>query len=288
MVKHALLACQHVYPHLKGKLQVSWSNLKTWEEQRIAHLRPPIPVPIWMLALGLVRAHEKLETNPKNQWAWKVFGVLLEVGLLCMLRPGELLNLTHADVSLPGSFVMSRQHAALRISSPKNRRQFGTYQFVLLKHPNAINGLASIFQEGKTTTLWPLSVREFGNHFKMIMKELGVSPMNLTPASLRPGGATMYYNQGVAIGTLRFMGRWTVEKSLEHYIQLAMATQIINRLDSVVISRLTKIAPLCLLHVLCDGDLAIPLGKLPSRKATAIEITNWCDSFVNLAWWQVW
>ena len=36
VVKHALLACQHVYPHLKGKLQVSWSNLKTWEEQRVS------------------------------------------------------------------------------------------------------------------------------------------------------------------------------------------------------------------------------------------------------------
>lgn len=283
VVKHALLACQHVYPHLKGKLQVSWSNLKTWEEQRVAHLRPPIPVPIWLLALGLARAHAKLEANPKSHLAWKTFGVLLEIGLLCMLRPGELLNLTQSDVSLPGSFVMSRPYAALCITSPKNRRQFGTHQFVLLKHPNAINSLATIVEEGKTTTLWPLTAREFGNHFKMIMQELGVSSMKLTPASLRAGGATMFYNRGIAIGTLRFMGRWTVEKSLEHYLQLAMSTQIINRLDGVVISRLKKLAPMCLLHVLCNGVLNIPLERLPGRRATAIEITNWCDNFVSLA-----
>ena len=68
------------------------------------------------------------------------------------------------------------------------------------------------------------------------MDELGVKACNFTPASLRPGGATMYFSRGVQISTLRFMGRWTAEKSLEHYIQLAMATQIMNKLDETAVS----------------------------------------------------
>ena len=148
-------------------------------------------------------------------------------------------------------------------------RQFGTHQFVLLKHPNAINSLATIVEEGKTTTLWPLTAREFGNHFKVIMQELGVSSMKLTPASLRAGGATMFYNRGIAIGTLRFMGRWTVEKSLEHYLQLAMSTQIINRLDGVVISRLKKNCPYVPPACVLQWCIEYPPGKASGQKSNS-------------------
>ena len=77
-----------------------------------------------------------------------------------------------------------------------------------------------------------------------------------------------FYNQNVPISTLRFMGRWTVEKSLEHYIQLAMATQILNKLDQSVVSRLSKLAPLCLSCVFEDSKLLENLGPLPGKKSS--------------------
>ena len=46
----------------------------------------------------------------------------------------------------------------------------------------------------------------------------------------------MLFGQGVGISVLRFIGRWSAERSLEHYIQQAMATQIVNRLDATAIS----------------------------------------------------
>jgi hypothetical protein len=48
----------------------------------------------------------------------------------------------------------------------------------------------------------------------------------------------MLYGRGLSISQLRFAGRWTAGKSLEHYIQQAMATQILNKLSSETISRL--------------------------------------------------
>ena len=80
LVKHALLGCQHVFPRLKGKLMVSWSTLKTWEEQRITRLRPPLPVAIWMLALGRSRAHASTAKKSEEAQAWEMFAVLVEVG----------------------------------------------------------------------------------------------------------------------------------------------------------------------------------------------------------------
>ena len=200
-----------------------------------------------------------------------------------MLRPGELLRLTHEDISLPGSFIMTRSHGALRITSPKNRRQFGENQFVLVKHENTLAWLARVHDKNSINkALWKWSGREFSLKFSTIMTELGVKACNFTPASLRPGGATMYFNQGVHSSTLRFMGRWTVEKSLEHYIQLAMATQIMNRLDESAVLRLRKLAHLCLKCLLAADVVIKALEPLPSRKASTADLACWCDRFVSL------
>ena len=283
LVKHALLGFQHTFPQLRGKLVTCWANLKTWEEQRSSKLRPPLPIPLWLLATGLARAHSRTAHSELQRDRWLCFSVLIEVGLLCMLRPGELQKLTHADVALPGSFVMSKGHAALKITSPKNRRQFGDFQFVLLKHPISIRWLSKIHVEGSEEFLWKGSSREFSEKFKQLMHELGISSLGFTPGSLRPGGATMFYNREIPISTLRFMGRWTVEKSLEHYIQLAMATQIMNRLRPSAIARLQKLSPLCLQQVVGVDLLSKVIDSPPKRGADAEDIIGWCDRYANLA-----
>eukprot|EP00438_Fugacium_kawagutii_P011070 Skav217204 [mRNA] locus=scaffold3544:98164:102639:+ [translate_table: standard] len=244
IVKHALLCCQHVQPRLKGRIQTAWENLRVWEEQRVCRLRPPLPVPLWLFLVGLARAHSVVETVAAISYRWKVLATFIEVGLLAMLRPGELLKLRHADISLPGEFTFSQPFAALRIASPKNRRQFGVEQFVVLRNPCTIQRLRELLIENSTSFLWTDSQARFSQMFKQLCNELHLSDCRFTPASLRPGGATLYYGMGIPISTLRFMGRWTVEKSLEHYIQLAMSSQIMNRLAPLVTCRLKKVGPM--------------------------------------------
>ena len=153
---------------------------------------------------------------------------------------------------LPGSFTLCFDHAAIRVSSPKNRRQFGDQQFVLLKHPNAVRWLAKVHRAENVGRLWPGSARQFSALFKQLTQELHIQECRFTPASLRPGGATTFYNHGVPISTLRSMGHWSVERTLENYLQLAMATQILNKLGCDAVSRLKKLGPLCLLQVVSD------------------------------------
>ena len=173
-----------------------------------------------------------------------------------MLRPGELLKLKHTDISLPGSFTFSQPFAAIRVANPKNRRQFGVDQFVLVRNPCAVQRLREVVKERNDCALWKGGRALFSRMFKQICRELRILDCHFTPASLRPGGATMYYGKGIPISTLRFMGRWIVEKSLEHYSQLAMSTQIMNRLSSSVISRPKRIAPLCLEFVVPEDLVA--------------------------------
>ena len=165
LVKHALLGAQHAFPGLKGKLSTAWEHVRVWEEQRIVRLRQPLPIPIWLCMVGLARAHAKVEADTVSRYDWEVFSVLLEIGLFCMLRPGELMRIHHSDVSLPGSFIMCERHAAIRIVSPKNRRQFGENQFVLVKHENCIAWLAKIVRDGENQPLWQGGARLFSHFF---------------------------------------------------------------------------------------------------------------------------
>lgn len=275
LVKHAILGCQHVFPQLRGSLSTTWANLKVWEEERSSQLRPPLPVPILLCAVGLSRAHAVTSRDSRLGMDWTLFSVLLEIGFFCLLRPGELLRLRHKDIAMPSSFVLCEQHVAFKIVSPKNRRQFGDNQFVLLKNRNCIAWLKKIHLPSEDKPLWIHSPRVFANMMKQIMRELGVDACNFTPASLRPGGATMYYSAGISVSTLRFMGRWSVERSLEHYIQLAMAAQIMNQLSSQAISRLKKIGPLCLNQVWCQDIPWILRSHCDS-------VLAWCREYVRL------
>ena len=63
MVKCGLLGCQHHMPTIKGHLMTPWENLRVWEERKTTQLRPPLPVAIWCVMVGLARGHGVATTN---------------------------------------------------------------------------------------------------------------------------------------------------------------------------------------------------------------------------------
>lgn len=262
VAKHALLGAQIVNPALKRQLPTAWSNLQTWEEERVHRLRPPLPIPIWCCLLGLARAHAS-STTAAEATEWWTFAVLVEIGLLCLLRPGELFKLSWGDISLPGSLSFGHSHAAIKIEAPKNRRQFGASQFVSLVHPGAIAWLEKLrVGQGNSNKIWPRSRSHFGKRFKQLLSELQLTDCRFTMSSLRPGGATFLFGRGVPISAIRFTGRWCVERTLEHYLQLATATQITTEIPEEISARLIKIARHCLCLLKLSGN--------PSRAQTRL------------------
>ena len=213
---------------------------------------------------------------------WLTFAIMLELGFVCMLRPGELLRLRHSDFSMPGDFSLGQNHGAVRIVAPKNRRHFGMEQFVMVKHPNVIMHLRQLLVTNSDDFLWNQKPHRFSVLFKQMIAELKLSSLRLTPGSLRPGGATMYYGQGIPIYQLRFMGRWTVEKSLEHYIQQAMAAQILNRLTQSTITQLQKIGSQCLDLLVCERCRHL-VERLPKHlRSEGSAIVTWCSRYAEL------
>ena len=282
MVKHALLGCQHVRPALRGRIATSWENLRVWEEQKVGRLRPPLPIPLWCTMVGLARAKGLTARNPKIAFEWLVFAVLMELGVLCLLRPGELVKLKRQDVALPGDFAFGQPQAALRIEAPKNRRQFGKEQFVTLRHPNVISWLKFVMVGSEGDILWPSAPSRFSKLFKEIVSDLNLQSCRFTPGSLRPGGATLLYSRGTPIAVLRFMGRWTAERSLEHYIQQAMSTQIVNKLSSETTRRLKKLGWACF-SILWHEEINDRLPSLPKDKQReGASLVKWAAAYAEL------
>ena len=246
LAKHAVLACQALQPRLRGQLVETWTTLKAWEESRISRLRPPLPVGIWVILVGLARA-KGLSKRGVARTQWWTFAVLLEIGFLCLLRPGELFKLTFADVSLPGSITMNAGAAAIRLCRPKNHRQMGHQQFVLLRNPNASRWLSLLCGErAGPEPIWGYGQVRFRSMLNGLLAELQLQSCKFGLSSLRPGGATYLFQAGVPVSTLRFLGRWSVERSLNHYLQEAVAFQLVARLQPSAQALLRSALPLAL------------------------------------------
>ena len=65
-----------------------------------------------------------------------------------------------------------------------------------------------------------------------------ISNMGLSPACLRAGGATWMLDENYEVSRIRFQGRWTNLRSMEHYLQTSRAQQLSLEISSRVTSHL--------------------------------------------------
>ena len=230
LAKHAILFVQICRPRLKGKLQASWSSLKAWEEQRPSSFRAPLPLPLLVALICAANRRGMREEKKENSRLWWIFTALVMAGYFGMLRPGELFRLQRKDISMPNSLTLGSNFATVRIQNPKNARQMGKQQFAAVRHPDAVNWLCWCHSQCKAenNSLWPSSPQKFRKMFKEVCEELNILHCKFSPASLRAGGATSKVDSlSYDMAQLRFEGRWSNLRSLEHYIQVARAQQLL-------------------------------------------------------------
>ena len=167
---------------------------------------------------------------------WLSMAVLLPVAFYSLLRPGELLGLRREDVLISASLgggglrgeLWSGSAASIALRSPKTRSKFARAQFATLRHQPSIRWLRwylHLFQ-APDSRLWPGGKPAFNSMFTALCKACGVRAGVFTPGCLRPGGATFFFINGIELASLKFLGRWRSESSLESYVQEATAQAI--------------------------------------------------------------
>ena len=260
--KHAVLACQLRWRHLKGRLYRPWDALKSWEVQKGKQSRRPIPLEL-LHALVVFALASSLE-DPGLADLYVPCGILSWVAFHALLRPAELVALTVADIMFQddglGTLIV-----VIALRNPKNRRAMGSSQFALVRHSGVAHWLRWFIQGlPRSTRLWPSSYANFNNTFKAILARMGLQDLHLTAGSLRPGGTTYLFISGHPVGEIKYQGRWRSETSLAIYVQEAMSYLVWLHIPPEAVGLIRRLGRLT--HRLLRGPPTVPWISLFSRQ----------------------
>ena len=124
---------------------------------------------------------------------WYTVAVLIRLVFMGFLRPIELMKLRAEDVRLPQSEWEPRV-LVFRLVEPKNKACLGRYQVTTIDEPE-LGAWVEWLVKGMPPEahLWPGSHALFTKHWKRSIAKVGFGDLGLTPASLRPGGATAHF-----------------------------------------------------------------------------------------------
>ena len=230
-------------PVLRGRLRGSEALLAGW--QRVV---PSVPHPplTWPLTIAIART---MAGNGYGECA-----VATLVAFDGLLRVGELVRLTVADISLPqdsrrgsgsrATSSVSFSHPSLRQSTSAFIRiavaKTGTNQTAEIRNPDVISLLRQhMATRHPTAHLFDFACSspvQAANHFRSLLRTvcsaLDISSHGFTPHSLRHGGAThANMHMGETIEHVLHRGRWQSNSSARIYLQSGAAALISSRLS---------------------------------------------------------
>jgi Phage integrase family len=189
---------------------------------KLSVARPPMPWTVAAAVAAWLAAQKK---------AAMAIGVLLSFE--CYLRSGELLRLITTDFASGGDARLGlkdnqRMHIHLR------RTKTGRHQGVEVRDQQVmqlVQWLLARTKHGQRVFNYHAST--YRRWFHRACAALSLSP-DYVPHSLRHGGATRDYLNGVPIADVMVRGRWAATKSATHYIQQGRQLMMLQSVPSYV------------------------------------------------------
>ena len=238
---HTILAVQHFHRHTRGHLKSAWDSIYSWKLKQPVRCRTPLPEELLDGICGVAYIFA-MKLEPYRAGAWLCFLVCMKAGFYGMLRPAELCGLTKAHCRI----VVKRGVATLAmlaIENPKNRGFMGRQQVAVLRDSSGAAWLEWLLVDWDTNQrVWRGSRHGFNAMLQQCLGYLGAEDLGLTPACLRAGGTTTFFERGTATGHLRYYGRWASERSMSCYIQEAESALTMLKLSLDTTRRLDSIA----------------------------------------------
>ncbi len=204
---------------LRRSIGAAWDLAFMWRstEPTEHHAAMPHQVLLSVLATCLV-------------WGWVREAACFALAWGALLRIGEVVAATRADIVLPCDVQFSVSYLLLRISEPKTRFKAARHQAGKMEQPDLIMVVQLGFQYlQRHEPLWPFSAATLRQRLNKVLQKLclpwkaGSKPRPLTLASFRAGGATWLISQCESAELVRRRGRWVSVQTMEIYIQEVMS-----------------------------------------------------------------
>ena len=229
-VVESVLAVQKEFGQ-RTRLTRTWELISDWRNLQPSKLRVPLPEKC-MLAVFVYSVCLSCSCSGWQRVLWMSAAITWLMGFNALLRPVEMWRLRVRCVYLHSG----GGQAVLAIESPKNRKHLGAWQFTIIESSSVSAWLGWLIAE------LPPDARVFPGSqallAKMFRQACAALSLDFTLGCIRPGGATERFIRDQNVAKLQFEGRWRSAYSLHHYLQVAMAKLVMNRLKSSVASRI--------------------------------------------------
>ena len=225
LLVYALTSIQNEFPSYRNNLSAAWQVDHKWQLVEPGQCRAVLPTAAFRACLSLAAL-----------WGWKAWMGLVLIGFLAMLHPSEMLGLCRRDLMFPGDCFGHVRSLFVHLRSPKTAR-FARRQHGRIDDDFAIRVIFSVFGAlPLNTPLYPASAHTFRRQWNAVMAKLGIphkaATRGATPGVLRGSGATHFYLQCENIPLLSWRGRWSRQRTLEHYLQEVAAQMMLGELHS--------------------------------------------------------
>jgi hypothetical protein len=225
-------------PAIRKQLSAAWDLAFAWLADEPFQHHPALPLSV-MLAM----------VTTAILWGWPLEACIIAMTWAGIMRIGETLMATRADLVLPGDPAPGTSFALLRIRSPKTRGRAAKHQAARIEFPDVVQLLEATYANFPADKkLWPFSAATLRKRFTALLKELGLPttrtgglrPLDL--GSLRPGGATFLLLSTENMDLVRRRGRWVSNKVCEIYLQEILYVTYTEKLPGRIRDRIALLA----------------------------------------------
>ncbi len=208
-----------IIPWAKHSLLLSSRFLHGWDRLQLPTRRLPIPHEVLVVLLDFFLHSDQLD-----------IALFLALSFYGMLRISECLAIDRRDVSASSGMV------CLRLPVTKTGRD----QSVTITQP-IVCQLFSKYDPHRSRLFEHLSARKVRTSLSHALTSLNLDPSLFSPHSLRHGGATLLFQQGVPVSDIAMQGRWASQKTLKRYVQSGKSNLISLHLPPAFLSKASQL-----------------------------------------------
>ncbi len=221
---HTMSAFRRFYPQLRYKLPLSKQYFSNWRNVHVSQQATPMPA-----KLALALAGVAVQCNQLS------FACLVLVGFLGFLRTSEMTSLTWTKISFD---VPSGQ---IILALPSTKTSKNKEESIVLSDHRVCLLLELLASTQATDRLWNASTCVFRRQLAEVLSFFQLES-SFSAYSIRRGGATHAFTEGISMDQLVIKGRWQNAKTARIYldsgraalVQLRFSSHSSHRIDTAI------------------------------------------------------
>lgn len=209
---HVMSGLRRFLPEARWKVPRSRQFFTNWQSVHVSRQAPPLPAEVAMAFAGLAVATQQVP-----------LACVFLVGYLALLRTGEMAHLH------PAKLALDPTEGRILIALPSTKTSKQREETVCVDDARLTQLVSVALRQLQGQPFWPHSLRSFRSTFAQFISFFELEDYGFTPHSIRRGGASHAFAEGVTFDELLIRGRWQSNRTARLYLDTGRAALIQTR-----------------------------------------------------------